>query len=155
MIKLEYYRVIAILLFCILTIIFAGCRRLPPPPEGLPDLYSCKVTVTFGGEIIDGVNVSLSSVDSNYKWSAGGRTDKNGVAKIQTSFAFPGAPKGQFKIGFDKFRSEDDAAGNRIQVSYIPLKYSRYNTTEIIEIKEGKNEFSFDYDSGEEIVKEK
>jgi hypothetical protein len=103
--------------------------------------------------VIEGINISLASVDPNYKWKAGGRTDKNGVAEIRTSFAFPGAPLGQFKVGFDKIREEANENGSAvIYISFVPLKYGRAKTTEIIEIKEGKNEFNFNYDGGEEKV---
>jgi hypothetical protein len=153
MFKLRYYCVFTILLLNILTV---GCNKLPPKPEGLPELHPCKITVTFGGEVVEGVNVSLVSVDSSYKWKASGRTDKNGVAEIRTSFAFAGAPVGQFKVGFDKIREAPGKSEGTIEhISYIPLKYGRKKTTEIIKIKEGGNEFTFTYDRGEERVGDK
>ncbi|MDR1053646.1 MAG: hypothetical protein LBL39_05675 [Planctomycetaceae bacterium] len=153
MFKFGYCAAVTIVLFGILCVGCCGCKRLPPPPEGLPKLYPCKITVTFGGQVVEGVNISLASVDPNYKWKAGGRTDKNGVAEIRTSFAFSGAPLGQFKVGFDKIREEGNENGSAvIYISFVPLKYSRSKTTEIIEIKEGKNEFNFNYDGGEEKV---
>jgi hypothetical protein len=143
-----YSRVITILLLCFLAI---GCNRLPPKPEGLPLLYPCKITVTFGGETIDGVRVSLVSTDPDCKWKSGGSTNKNGVAEIRTSFAYPGAPKGKFTIAFDKI---EDCFGNTLEemtpISLIPLKYRPDKSTEIVEIKEGKNEFTFTLDGGKE-----
>ncbi|MDR1479628.1 MAG: hypothetical protein LBJ00_11880 [Planctomycetaceae bacterium] len=150
---LEYYFVVVIMLFSVLAMVGCSCRRLPPPPEGLPELHPCKITVTFGGQAFEGINVSLASVDPKNKWKAGGRTDQNGVAEIRTSFAFVGAPLGQFKVGFDKIREEATENSNAvIYISSIPLKYGRNKTTEIIEIKKGKNEFNFNYDNGEERI---
>jgi hypothetical protein len=147
------YFVVVIMLFSVLATVGCSCRRLPPPPDGLPELHPCKITVTFGGQVIEGINVSLASIDPKNKWKAGGRTDKNGVAEMRTSFAFSGAPLGQFKASFDKIREEPIENGNAvIYISFIPIKYGRNKTTEIIEIKEGKNEFTFTYDGGEERV---
>lgn len=143
-----YYRVVVILLLYFLT---TGCSRLPPAPEGLPKLYPCKIKVTFGGETIEGVRVSLISTDPNYKWKSGGSTNKKGVAEIQTSFAYPGVPKGRFTIAFDKI---EDCLGNTLEemtpISLIPLKYRPDKSTEVVEIKEGKNEFTFTLDGGQE-----
>ncbi|MDR2705886.1 MAG: hypothetical protein LBC02_08935 [Planctomycetaceae bacterium] len=138
----------------ILSICFVvdSCRRLPPSPEGLPKLYPCKVSVTFGGEKIEGVTVSLVSKDPNFKWKSGGKTDKNGVAELRTSFAYPGAPEGIFTIAF--FKIKDPPGGNTLEamtpISLIPLKYSADQSKETVEIKSGKNEFSFTLEGGEE-----
>jgi hypothetical protein len=148
MFKFAYYCVITILFLCFLG---TGCKKLPPPPEGLPKLYPCIITVTFGGEAIEGVRVSLTSAESNYKWKSGGSTDKNGVAEIRTSFAYPGAPRGKFILAFDKI---EDCLGNTLEemtpISLIPLKYGLNKSAEIVEIKEGKNEFTFTLDGGKE-----
>ncbi|MDR0391003.1 MAG: hypothetical protein LBH59_03775 [Planctomycetaceae bacterium] len=129
----------------------AGCKRLPPPPEGLPKLYPCKITVTFGGEAIEGVRISLVSTEPNYKWKSGGSTNKNGVAEMRTSFAYSGVPSGKFTIAFDKI---EDSFGDTVEtmtpMSLIPLKYRPDKSTEIVEIKEGKNEFTFTLDGGKE-----
>jgi hypothetical protein len=129
-----------------------GCRRLPPPPEGLPQLYPCKITVTFGGEIVEDVTVSLISSDPTFKWKSGGKTDKNGVAELRTSFAYPGVPEGTFTVAFAK--TKNGPGGDTIEemtpISIIPLKYSASQSKQTVEIKRGKNEFSFTLDKGEE-----
>lgn len=146
--------VILSLNFCVI-----GCNRLPPPPEGLPKLYPCKITVTFGGEIIEGINVSLKSSDPNFKWTSGGITDKNGVAEIRTAFAYPGAPEGNFIVSFNKVKEERGYKKNKSDgtpiitlkpISVIPLKYIPGKSTETVEIKKGKNEFTFTLDGGQE-----
>jgi hypothetical protein len=139
--------------FLILLICFTAnaCRRLPPPPEGLPQLYPCKITVTFGGEKIEGVTVSLMPTDPSFKWKSGGKTNKDGVAELRTSFAYPGVPEGTFIVAFDKI---EDSYGDTIETttpfSLFPLKYRPEQSTEVVEIKKGKNEFTFTLDGGKE-----
>jgi hypothetical protein len=149
MYRIVYYAIL-ILLVC-----FVGqsCRRLPPPPEGLPQLYPCKISVTFGGEKIEDVTVSLVPKDPNVKWRSGGKTDENGVAELRTSFAYKGAPEGVFTVAFSK--TKDGPGGNTLEemamISLIPLKYSAGQSKETVEIKSsGKNEFSFELEGGEE-----
>jgi hypothetical protein len=148
MFRIVYYSLL-ILLICFVV---QGCRRLPPPPEGLPQLYPCKISVTFGGEKIEGVTVSLVSKDPNFKWRSGGKTDKNGVAELRTSFAYLGVPEGIFTVAFSK--TKDGPGGNTLEemalISLIPLKYSAEQSKETVEIKSGKNEFSFTLEGGEE-----
>ncbi|MDR1483220.1 MAG: hypothetical protein LBT09_00190 [Planctomycetaceae bacterium] len=148
MFRVFYYSLL-ILLICFIA---DGCRRLPPPPEGLPKLYPCKVSVTFGGEKMEGVTVSLISKVPNFKWKSGGITDKNGVAELRTSFAYSGAPEGIFTVAFSK--TQDPPGGNTLEAmtptSLIPLKYSADQSKETVEIKPGKNEFSFTLDGGAE-----
>jgi 5-hydroxyisourate hydrolase-like protein (transthyretin family) len=143
------------LYICLTVSIFIttlGCSRLPEKPEGLPDLYPCKIVVTFDGQPIEGVNVSLRSTDvTDTKWRSGGKTDKNGVANLRTSFAFTGAPEGTFVIAFEKIESR---VGNTVEemtpLSLIPLKYSIAQSNEIIEIKPNKNVYKFELDAGSE-----
>jgi hypothetical protein len=108
--------------------------------------------VTFGGEKIEGVTVSLVSNDPNFKWRSGGKTDKDGIAELRTSFAYSGVPEGTFTIAF--FKTKDAPGGNTLEemtpISLIPLKYSADQSKEIVEIKPSKNEFSFVLDGGEE-----
>lgn len=143
--------IVVLLFFCIVLI---GCRRLPPPPDGLPQLYPCKVSVTFGGEAVEGVNVSLVSASPDVKWKSGAKTDQNGVAELRTSFAYPGVPEGEFVIAFDKVEDSQVENARTVEemtpISKIPLKYGREKSKESIMIKPEKNEFSFSLESGEE-----
>ncbi|MDR0611555.1 MAG: hypothetical protein LBG58_15715 [Planctomycetaceae bacterium] len=148
MFRVFYYSLL-ILSICFVA---AGCRRLPPVPEGLPKLYPCKISVTFGGEKMENVTVSLVSKDPNFRWKSGGKTDKNGVAELRTSFAYPGVPEGIFTVSFSK--TQDPPGGNTLEAmtptSLIPLKYTADQSTETVEIKPGKNDFSFTLDGGKE-----
>lgn len=134
-----------------LAVAAGGCNRLPERPDGLPPLHPCQVTVTFGGEPKENVTVSLIAREPGVKWKAGGRTDKNGVVELRTSFAFPGAPEGRYTIAFSKTR---ESVGNTIEemtpVSVIPLKYGPKQSKETVEIKKGKNKFAFALEAGEE-----
>lgn len=132
-------------------LIAVGCRRLPPPPDGLPPLYPCKITVTFGGEAIEGVAVTLIPEDPAVKWRSGGRTDANGMVELKTSFAYSGVPEGSFRVGFDK---TEDSVGKTLEemmpISLFPVKYRPERTKETIEVKPEKNEFVFILDGGRE-----
>lgn len=144
-----FYRLFSVLLACIAVSV--GCRRLPPPPEGLPPLHPCTISVTFGGEAIQGVNISLVPKDSNSKWKSGGKTDESGKAVLRTSFAYPGAPEGVYTVGFDITKeSHGDTAETMAPISLIPLKYRPDRSSETVEVKPGKNEFSFTLEGGEE-----
>ncbi|MDR1290967.1 MAG: hypothetical protein LBK06_07195 [Planctomycetaceae bacterium] len=137
----------------LLTLLFfAGCSRLPPKPADLPKLYPTKVTVKFGGEAIEGINVALRPTDKNVKWRASGYTNSDGTADLKTSFAFPGAPVGNFVISFDKKSSEASMENRSVVTSAIPLKYSIEHSQETVEIKPQKNVFTFNLDAGTETT---
>ena len=137
----------------IVVSIFAGCRRLPPPPDGLPPLHPCKITVTFGGAAIEGVTVSLVSKEPGLKWKSGGMTNAKGVAELRTSFAYLGVPEGTFTVGFVKIMDQEAEARTMEEMasmSAIPIKYAPDKSEETVEIKKGKNEFTFNLDAGQE-----
>jgi hypothetical protein len=137
--------------FLMIVFVLTGCKRLPPPPEGLPKLYPCKITVTFGGEIIENVSVSLISADPNDKWKSGGKTDQTGTAVLRTSFAYTGVPEGTFTVCFEKTReNQGETIAGMTPTSLIPLKYRAGQSKETVEIKPGNNEFTFTLDGGEE-----
>lgn len=145
-------RKLSLLLLVGLTVL--GCRRLPPPPEGLPELHPCKITVTFGGEAIEGVAVTLIPEDPTVKWRSGGRTDDKGTVQMKTSFAYAGVPVGTYRVGFDKTEDNPVKVAKTVKdmtpFSVFPLKYRPDNTKEKIEVKPGKNEFNFTLDGGRE-----
>ena len=134
------------------SLLVSGCQRLPDRPADLPELHPCTITVTFGGEAIEDVTVSLISDVQGYKWKAGGTTDKKGVVKLKTAFAYPGVPVGTYKVSFSKM---EERVGNTLAEmsprSFIPLKYGAGKSEEIVEINSGKNNFTFALDGGEEI----
>lgn len=130
-----------------------GCKRLPPRPEGMPELYPCTMHVTFGGEIVEGVRVGLISDDPALKkWRAGGVTDAEGNVVIKTAAYYDGAAAGTFKLSFSK---SEDRLGDTLEemqpLSLIPLKYLPVNTKLTVEIKPEKNEFVYELDGGQEV----
>ena len=136
----------------LLFIVITGCSRLERP-EGLPELYPCSITATFGGQAIEGVNIQLTPEQPGSKWQAGGKTDSKGVAVLTTAVGFHGVPEGKYFVSFTK---TEQRGGNTVAEmtpkSLIPLKYSPGKSTEIIEVKPEKNVFSFSLDAGEEIA---
>jgi hypothetical protein len=150
--------IVLLLLSVTLTNISCSYQRKLERPEGLPELYPCSISVTFGGNAIEGVKVSLTPVDGDMKWKPSGLTDKNGTAKLDTSYGFEGVPVGLYTISFSKIIHTADDSDPSIpeNKSLIPLKYKQGNFSEKIEIKaEEKNEFSFVLDAGEEFVPQK
>jgi hypothetical protein len=148
----KYRLIIPLLSLLFLVGVLTGCSRLPPKPADLPKLYPTRVTVTFGGKAIEGVNVSLHSTDKNVKWRASGYTNSHGTADLKTSFAFPGVPAGNFIISFDKQSGETSAENKSTVASEIPLKYSIEHSRETVEIKPEKNVFTFTLDAGTETI---
>lgn len=139
---------------CIVCVVLSGCKRLPPPPEGLPELHPCKIAVTFGGEAIEGVAVTLIPEDPAVKWRSGGRTDRDGVVELKTSFAYAGVPVGKYRVGFDKTEHNPAKQAKTVKdmtgFSVFPIKYRPDATQETIEVVPGKNEFVFTLDGGRE-----
>ncbi len=67
-------------------------------PEGFPELYPCSVKVIQGGAPLPGATVSLVGEDPQLmRWACGGNADENGVVELST-YGFPGAPAGTFKV---------------------------------------------------------
>lgn len=84
-----------------------GCSE--PLPEGMPELYPAKITITQDGESLPGATVSLYPEDSALtRWPVGGVTDQNGTATLVTYGKYPGAPAGKFKVMVNKTVSEGD-----------------------------------------------
>ena len=141
--------VLLLLLFCVIV---TGCSRLERP-AGMPELYPCSITVTFGGEAVEDVRVQLLPEDRDNKWGAGGRTDSKGVAVMSAAVGFNGVPEGRYVISFTKTEEREGmTVAEMTPRSLIPLKYSSTNSTEVVEIKPERNAFSFALDAGEEIV---
>ncbi len=139
------------LILTFMLIVVCGCRRLPERPEGLPELYPCKITVTFGGEPVENVNVSLLPNGTDSKWKSGGKTDEKGCVEVRTAFAYPGAPQGTFTVAFTKTEEQVGMTlAEMMPLSLIPLKYGPDRSKEVIDVKPGKNEFQFTLDAGEE-----
>ena len=133
-----------------------GCNRLPDRPEDLPELYPLEIVATFGGKPVEGVTVSMTSLDPALKkWRSGGQTDAEGRVVIRTGMYFDGAPEGEFKLSFQK---QQERVGDTLEdmqpLSLIPLKYSPARSELTVEVKPNrkKTELVFELDGGEEIV---
>lgn len=91
-------------IFLVLTLflcILSGCSR-QERPDGLPTLYPCTITVTQGGQPLEGALVRLVPESGSSGWTIGGKTKENGTAKIITHTDFAGAPAGVFKVLISK-----------------------------------------------------
>jgi hypothetical protein len=120
----------------------------------MPELCPCSITVTFGGQPIEGVTVSLVP-ENRSEWKPSGATNKRGTALPSTSYGFQGVPEGKYTVAFTKLVTNPDYNENDRKSPYaqslIPLKYGLEESKEKIEIKAGeKNKFSYDYEAGEE-----
>jgi hypothetical protein len=100
---MNQWKSILLIGLCCLSL-FVGCGK--KRPEGVPDLYPAKVTVTNAGTPIADANVFLvSQSGASGSWSANGATDAQGVAVINTSqgdWQAKGAPEGEYKIYITK-----------------------------------------------------
>jgi 5-hydroxyisourate hydrolase-like protein (transthyretin family) len=152
--------IIALLFFTVfLTVFCPACNNRPKlkRPEGMPELQSCSVTVTFGGNPKEGVLVTLMP-EGGSKWKPSGTTDSDGTAIPDASFGFKGAPTGKYTVTFtcitDNPNYDEKKTNSRRFLSLIPLKYGQGKSTETVEVKAGdKNNFSFALDAGEEMKK--
>jgi hypothetical protein len=141
--KIFHYSIVFI---TILTLFICGCRK-PERPEGMPDLTPCIVSVTFGGEKLEGVGVQLHSQDPATKeWVSGGRTDVNGKAFLKTGTYFDGAVPGNYIISFQKFAEQEFSPdGMALQSKpLIPKKYMPGQSKETITITKEQKEYVFE-----------
>ncbi|MDR2643796.1 MAG: hypothetical protein LBC74_13500 [Planctomycetaceae bacterium] len=118
-----------------------SCSRRPKRPADLPSLTPCIVSVTFGGEIIEGVGVYLTPEDKTVnKWSAGGITNAEGKAEMITSSVFNGVVPGKYIISFKK-------AGKSVDMnappSLIHKKYTLGQSKETINVTTDQSEYTF------------
>ncbi|MDR1959583.1 MAG: hypothetical protein LBQ54_11185 [Planctomycetaceae bacterium] len=144
-----------ILLILVLTGL-NGCHKpLPERPQGMPALYPCTVSVTFGGRPISGVQVVLVPEEKDSRWRPTGLTDSRGIAVLSSSYGYAGAPEGKYTATFSLIREpEEGASRGASSLSLIPLKYSPGKSQEKIEIvSKGKNDITLSLDGGEEYRK--
>ncbi|MDR2643849.1 MAG: hypothetical protein LBC74_13785 [Planctomycetaceae bacterium] len=151
-----YYRkrdLFFVVLFLLAVQLVCGCREVPPRPEGLPRVYSCNISVKFGGKPISGVRVMFIPDNPESKWKPTGMTDTEGNVVLYSSFGYEGAPAGEYTATFSLIEEPEDSAPRGTPAkSLIPLKYSPDQSQEKVEVVAGKNNFDFDLDAGEELV---
>lgn len=96
--------------------VIAGCGSVPRP-DGLPPTYPLNVKVLQEGTPLAEATVAFYFEDGSMKWTIGGVTDANGVAKMYTHGKFEGVPAGNFSVTVNKMlyegKDEYDAAMER------------------------------------------
>lgn len=78
----------------------AGCNRVKLP-DGMPELFPMKVTVTQDGKPAEGVEIICHKGSLGYGVS--GVSDSSGVAELKTNGQFKGAPAGEYTVTATKY----------------------------------------------------
>jgi len=155
-----------ILLVCF-SLCLNGCGNRQKLPDGMPKPYPTEIIIIQDGKPLEGASIALNPAESSNSWYAGGFTDANGKAVLQTLNRYDGVAPGKYYVivtkreldtnaditppdpatdpqGYSKFIEESA----RIRVpSYdlIDPKYGRISPTgETIDVVAGKNEKSID-----------
>ena len=105
-------------------LLFSGCGDSSRPKD-LPPLFPCVVSVTQGGKSLEGAYVELVSPDvQTYRPSA--TTGVDGDAVIST-YGYPGAPEGKYKIIARKSIEDDIVHGTDEYGEKAVVSSNRYN----------------------------
>lgn len=152
--KKKKFQAFAAVLTLALAASAVSCKRLPPRPEDLPELYPTTIEVTFGGEIVPDVSVIMTPADPALKkWKSGGKTDEKGRCVVKTAFCYDGAPQGSYKLAFSKLEERHgDELEDMQPLSLVPLKYLPMNSDLTIDVKPEKNDVKLELDGGQEIM---
>ena len=165
-------RIIVLLLaascFCI------GCNRGPQKPPGFPELFPCKITITQGGQPLEGASVVLFPKSGGSSgWNTEGVTNAQGIAELNTHLEFRGAPVGDYVVRVSKTEITPSAwpidppqdsierekwynckaEEKRTTYRLVKAEFGDQRTPHSITIDRGKNEATFDV--GEAIKEEK
>ncbi|MCL2305552.1 MAG: hypothetical protein FWC43_09435 [Planctomycetaceae bacterium] len=158
------------LVMCVLT----GCPK--PRPDGLPELFSCTITIIQGGQPLEGAAVRLVLEGGRSDWTVNGRTDAKGVARISTHTGFAGAPAGTFKVLVSKTdmspsqipelakdatpaeraaHADKVSTEKRVKYNFVKPEFDdAKQTPHTITIAKGKNEATFDVGEAiKEVIK--
>ena len=128
------------LIVCLFACCF-GCKSNLPPD--LPKLYPCKVTITLDGVPTEGVSVTFSPSDGA-KWPAGGTTEPDGTAMLNTNGQYPGVAAGQYKVIL--YKDSVEVIGETVKESLLIGKdYTSARTTPLDYTMEAQaSEVTFD-----------
>lgn len=119
-----------------------GCSRGPKRPADMPKLTPCTISVSFGGEFMQGVSVYLTPEDKQANpWGAGGLTNDEGKAVLKTDSAFEGVVPGNYIVSFRKLAEPVDM---NTPPSLIPIKYFLGKSQETIVVTQDQKEYIFD-----------
>ncbi|MDR1271303.1 MAG: hypothetical protein LBK82_17490 [Planctomycetaceae bacterium] len=130
-------------IICLSVIVFllTGCHWGPKRPADLPELTPCTISVTFGGEVMEGVGVMMIPEDKQVnKWSAGGKTNNEGKATMTTSSVFGGVVPGNYIVSFKKL---DKPIDMNEPPPLIPKKYLPGQSKETIAVTKEQQEYVF------------
>jgi hypothetical protein len=152
---------------------FSGCGK-EPRPAGFPALYPCKITITQGGQPLEGALVRLMPESGKSEWVTSGTTNASGVAAVVTHAKFSGAPEGTFKVCVSKTQltpskypppadnapqsewdqwKEQTSSEKRQKAYYVKPEYDDVKATpHSLTITQGKNRATFDVGEAVEIV---
>ena len=151
-------------IFALLTIATCVSCAKVQKPDGMPDLYPCTITLTQGGEPLEGAAIICQSDDPKLiRWAITGLTDANGIAKISTMGKFQGAPVGTYAVVVTKEETEGaesapadigdmTSGGSRKTVfSLVSLELTTKETTPLKMTVEAKGANKFEFDCGEKV----
>lgn len=114
-------------------------------PEGMPSLIKeASVSVIQDGKPLPGAKVALISSDSSVKWTVGGTTDEQGVAKLVTHGQYPGAPAGSYKVTVSKreepqFKNQEPAPGQSDEEFMAARAAENVSAHQLVALKYGKS----------------
>ena len=80
-----------------ILVFISGCGGAKLPDD-LPTLHPAQITVTAGGERLDGAAVTLELIGGRGAEIVAGTTDASGVARLYTRGEYVGAPAGKYKV---------------------------------------------------------
>ncbi len=129
----------------------------------MPDLYPCTVTLSQGGEPLEGALIHCQSDDPKLiRWAVTGQTDAKGVAKIFTMGKYEGAPAGTYAVVVVKEETEGAASSTPVDIgetstgdrsapvfSLVSLEFTTKETTPLRITVEANGNSKFDLDCGE------
>lgn len=126
---------VIVVLFSVLAV---GCRKVQTPAD-LPELHPVTITVRQDGQPLAAASVALYAEGS--KWTVGGSTDADGVARIRTLAKYTGAPAGTYKVCVVKELVEDPPSPSGLSTFYdlVDQKFKSPKTTPL-EITVSKGE---------------
>lgn len=153
------------LVFAVFCVCLFGCSG-EERPEGMPQLFSCSMTIQQDGQPLADASITLVPLDDSNRWGSGGTTDANGVLRPMTYGKFPGVPEGKYKILVQKTITENELpplpmdateadqkayaqqvkANPPQQFDLVDVKFKKADTTplEITVEKGGSNSFPLD-----------
>lgn len=103
---------------CTAAALLAGCSAEVEKPVGMPDLYSCTLTLVQEGQPLVGATVQTISEDAGGRWGASGITNEQGEAVLITYGKYHGVQAGKHHVVVNK--QEADAAEVKMEAG-IPV----------------------------------